>query len=227
MALADAITFDLDHVPIFPLPNTVLFPGVRLPLHVFEPRYRALTRDALDGDGVLAVALLAEGWEDDYYGQPDVHPVVGAGVIEKHEELDDGRYNILLRGCARLRITTEHPVGPAEDAYRSVRAEAVDDVFPDDDPSRLVTSAETLRQCCRTLLTSRPVDGAGALVSYISQINDPALLTNVISMLFIKDAVDQQALLETVSVATRLEHLTDHLSGMLIALETDPSDVPN
>ena len=62
-------------IPIFPLPNAVLFPGVFLPLHIFEPRYRAMVADALEGDRLIGMMLLKPGWESDYEGRPPVYPV--------------------------------------------------------------------------------------------------------------------------------------------------------
>ena len=64
--------FDADSfsgtIPIFPLPNVVLFPNMLLPLHIFEPRYREMVEDALNGEGLIGMALLKEGWQNDYYG---------------------------------------------------------------------------------------------------------------------------------------------------------------
>jgi Lon protease-like protein len=94
-------------VPIFPLPNVVLFPGVLLPLHVFEPRYRAMVADALAGDRRLGMALLKPGWEADYEGNPPIHPLVGFGVIEDAGRLEGGRYLVRLRGEGRGRVAEE------------------------------------------------------------------------------------------------------------------------
>ena len=98
----------LGRLKVFPLPKAVLLPGSGLPLHVFEPRYRALVEEALESDRVMAVARLAPGWESAYEGRPRLMPVAGAGVIEEHEKLPDGRFNILVRGVARVRIRGEH-----------------------------------------------------------------------------------------------------------------------
>jgi Lon protease-like protein len=68
-------------IPIFPLPNVVLFPSVFLPLHIFEPRYRAMVRDALGGDRIIGMALLRPGWDAHYEGSPAVYEVGCAGLI--------------------------------------------------------------------------------------------------------------------------------------------------
>src|SRR4051812_34602219 len=94
-------------VPLFPLPNVVLFPRAVLPLHVFEERYKAMTADALRGDRQIAMALLKPGWERDYYSRPAIEPVVCIGTILTHERLPDGKYNFLLQGHTRARVARE------------------------------------------------------------------------------------------------------------------------
>src|SRR5215211_1582550 len=98
---------DLSCVPLFPLPNVVLFPRAVLPLHIFEERYKAMTAEDLDGDGVIAMALLKPGWERCYYAAPAIEPVVCAGKILTHEKLPDGKYNFLLQGIARAQVLSE------------------------------------------------------------------------------------------------------------------------
>src|SRR6188508_1840905 len=87
---------------LFPLPNLVFFPQVMQPLHIFEPRYRQMTTDALAGDRLIALVLPKPGWEPDYAGAPDVHPVACLGKIVADQKMDDGRFNILLRGLSRI-----------------------------------------------------------------------------------------------------------------------------
>src|SRR5690348_5650973 len=85
---------------LFPLPNLVLFPQVMQPLHIFEARYRQMTEDALAGDRLIAMALLRPGWEANYADRPDIHAVACLGRIVAEQRLDDGRFNILLRGLS-------------------------------------------------------------------------------------------------------------------------------
>jgi Lon protease-like protein len=94
-------------LPLFPLPNVVLFPGVYLPLHIFEPRYRAMTRHALEGDRMIGMVLLKPGWDEDYDGTPPVFEVGCAGLITHVETLADGRYNLVLQGVDRFRLDSE------------------------------------------------------------------------------------------------------------------------
>lgn len=111
-------------LPIFPLPNCVLLPGGLLPLHVFEPRYRALTRDALAGDRLMAIARLRTGHEAAYFDRPPIHEHAGLGRILCADELPDGRFHILLRGVGRIAIASELP---ADCQYRRVSARLLED----------------------------------------------------------------------------------------------------
>lgn len=104
-------------LPIFPLPNLVFFPQTRLPLHIFEPRYRQMVADALEGRKEIGIVLLRKGWENDYFGSPPVHSVGTLGRIEQSFRLDDGRFNLLLGGEQRVRILEEVP----GDSYRVAR----------------------------------------------------------------------------------------------------------
>ena len=94
-------------LPIFPLPTVVLFPNVFLPLHIFEPRYRQMVADALAGDPIIGMVLLRPGYEDDYDGRPPVYDTGCSGLITHAEKLDDGRYNLILRGIEKFTISGE------------------------------------------------------------------------------------------------------------------------
>ncbi|HEY1922096.1 MAG TPA: LON peptidase substrate-binding domain-containing protein [Tepidisphaeraceae bacterium] len=108
-------------VPLFPLPNVVLFPRAVLPLHIFEERYKAMTADVLAGDRLIAMALLRPGWEKNYYNQPAIEPVVCVGRILNCERLEDGKFNFLLQGRMRGKIVGEEKPG----AYRTARIEPI------------------------------------------------------------------------------------------------------
>ena len=112
---------------LFPLPNVVLFPHVVQPLHVFEPRYRAMVEDALASDGLIAMALLQPGWEKDYEGRPQVSPVACLGKIISHQRLADGRFNLLLQGIRRAAIQRELP---PHLPFRQVEVDLLDDFYP-------------------------------------------------------------------------------------------------
>lgn len=128
MSLKALEDLDLAALPIFPLPGAALFPGTVLPLHVFEPRYRELTRDALAGRKIFAVARLKPGFETRYEGRPAVFDTCGAGRIIDHVRYADGRFDISLLGLSRVRILNELP---SDRSYRLVRAECVQDLPAD------------------------------------------------------------------------------------------------
>jgi uncharacterized protein len=109
-------------VPVFPLPNVLLYPGCVMPLHIFEPRYRQMIEDLLDRSGRIAMGCIVEG-ELDEAGRPQVHPIAGLGEIARHERLPDGRYLVWLIGLTRARL---HEV-PSERLYRTARVETLED----------------------------------------------------------------------------------------------------
>ncbi len=95
-------------VPLFPLPNFVLLPHATIPLHIFEPRYRAMTDDSLAASGAIAMATFeGDQWRRDYDGSPPLRPFVCVGCIDRYHRLEDGRYNLLLNGLCRARVVEE------------------------------------------------------------------------------------------------------------------------
>lgn len=94
-------------LPIFPLPGLVFFSHTRVPLHIFEERYRTMISEALDSDNRIGLVLLKPGWQRSYAGNPEVYEHGTMGVIETSSRYADGRYDILLRGVVRYRIVDE------------------------------------------------------------------------------------------------------------------------
>jgi Lon protease-like protein len=109
----------LKELPIFPLSQVVLFPHARLPLHVFEPRYRKMLADCLAGHGMMAVAMVPDPADIiDDHGNPRIASIAGVGYVAEHEAMADGRSNIVLVGLQRVRMEELPQKGP----YRRVRA---------------------------------------------------------------------------------------------------------
>ncbi len=94
-------------ISLFPLPSSVFYPNTLLPLHIFEPRYREMVSDALEGNRKIGMVLLQPGWEADYYGAPAVSAVGCVGTIDQHVRFEDGKYNMVLKGENRFRIVEE------------------------------------------------------------------------------------------------------------------------
>lgn len=133
---------ELAELPVFPLPNAVLFPGVSIGLHLFEPRYRAMMRHCLEkGPRAIAIAQLKAGFEAAYEGQPAIHEVAGAGRIVSHRGNADGTFDLILEGTQRVRLH-ELPFVPP---FRRARAETLAEVVKDERAWRTQT-AELARQ---------------------------------------------------------------------------------
>ena len=130
-------------IPLFPLPEVVLFPGVPRPLLIFEPRYREMVADALKGNKIIGMVLLRPGYEKDYEGRPPIYGIGCAGVIEDYEQLPDGRYGILLRGLTTFRVVSEDQRKP----YRLARVEAVPDLLTDEERAPSAPCGSGSRAC--------------------------------------------------------------------------------
>ena len=120
-------------LPVFPLTGVMMLPGTVLPLHIFEPRYRAMIEDALDADKIFGMIQPYVPQDDSRGPQPgatavapDLYKVGCAGYIEKSEKLPDGRFFVQLKGMNRFRFAEELPL---RRGYRRVRA--LYDEFPD------------------------------------------------------------------------------------------------
>lgn len=131
MSDADDLQFDpaqfAGQARLFPLPNLVLLPHVLQPLHIFEPRYRALLEDAVAGDRLIAMSLLAPGWERDYDGRPPLEPIACLGRVATWQQVDAERYNLLLLGLRRVRLERELP--PLA-LFRRAQVEVLEDDYP-------------------------------------------------------------------------------------------------
>lgn len=201
-------------IPIFPLPDVVLFPHTMLPLHIFEPRYRKMVQDCLAGDKRLAMGLLKAGWEKDYYGRPPIHAIAGAGEIVKHEELPDGRFNILVRGTMRIGITAE--LAP-DLPYRVVRARPLADRYSGDGPEALALRVERLKVFYLRIL-AEVQKGQSEMAKIFSGVKDPGIIADRIAGAVIPDTDVRQRVLECAEVSARLSLVQDQLVGVLSRL---------
>lgn len=188
-------------LPIFPLPNAVLFPNVFLPLHIFEPRYRDMVADALVGDRLIGLVLLRPGWERDYDGHPAVYQVGCSGLITHVERLSDGRYNIVLRGLDRFRIA-------AEDRSRRYRRAQVDTLREAPLDADAQATVRTLRNRLESLIA--PGEAAGAEVRTTAAMGDEELV-NALAQYLDLDPIERQALLEQDGVLHRAASLVELL----------------
>ena len=202
---------------LFPLPNLVFFPHVMQPLHIFEPRYRQMTTDALEGDRLITLVAPKPGWEKGYAGKPAIHPVGCIGHIVAEQRLEDGRFNILLRGQARVRITAEIACNKL---YRVARTEILYE--------KSIANAASAKRW-RKMLIAKSAEWFADQDQIVEQLrkllhSDLPLgpLCDIITFASSLDAEFKQTLLEELSVEARLEKL----SGLLDAQHAPPRSFP-
>ena len=190
----------LQRVPLFPLGGALLFPRSHLPLHIFEDRYRAMVEDALAGSGRIAMVqprVPSEDEDGDGDATPLLYPVGCVGELVGVEELDDGRFNIMLLGSQRFRLVAEADGGTP---YRQadIDLEAFDDSEPP--PLSLGQRAEVEREARRL------GDAMGLAVDWtaVSRLDDE-MLVNAIAQVAPFDTGAKQALLEADSLDGRAD----------------------
>ncbi len=180
-------------IPIFPLPNVVLFPNVFLPLHIFEARYRAMVSEALGGDRIIGMVLLKPRYEANDEERPPVFAVGCAGVITHAEPLGDGRFNIVLRGIERFRITGEDGSAP----YRIAQVDGLPETIAE------AHGAELRRQRHRLeALLAAAIERAGSEPRFPPAVPDEDLV-NALAQYLELDPIERQALLEREGVLAR------------------------
>ena len=188
-------------LPLFPLPNVVLFPNVFLPLYIFEARYREMVAEALTGDRFIGMVLLRPGWEPHYDERPPVYPVGCAGLITFSEQHSDGRYNIVLRGFEKFRILDEDH----SRSYRVARVQSLPEDLSADD--RDIIRDE--RRRLEALLVPQPT-GRGVDPKVPPSMGDEDLV-NALAQYLDLEAVEKQALLEREGLVARCRSLIDLL----------------
>ncbi len=196
-------------LPLFPLPNIVFFPHTRLPLHVFEPRYRQMVKDVLEGDQRFGIVLLRPGWEAEYFGAPPVFEWGTLGTVEQAVPLEDGRFNIVVRGDVRFRIVDEVSRVP----YRTARVIAEPEVARE--PAEAYAQREWLADLSRQYLRYLPDQTAVPEIETVSL----DALTNALIMSLNLDVEEKQRLLELGDVLTRAEEIGNELSSRIESLK--------
>jgi Lon protease-like protein len=191
-------------VPVFPLAGALLFPRSQLPLHIFEPRYRAMTRDAMAGDRLIAMVQ-----PRDHDEPPGLFEIGCIGRIGSCEELDDGRFNLVLEGLCRFRIAREAAV---DTLYRQVDADRSGFDDEEDAVLGLAQRAEVEREA------RRYADALGYMVEWaqVSRLDDE-MLVNGIAQIAPLDVGSKQALLEATDLADRADLLVQFMQFQRMA----------
>jgi len=221
-----------DLLPLFPLPNVVLFPNVFLPLHIFEPRYREMVGDAINGDRLIGMVLLRSGWEVEAgrplasvgdAAPPPIYSIGCSGLITHVETLADGRYNIVLRGLERVRVLQE-------DHTRSYRQAAVEPLpeLPLHADDRAVIHRYRERLEAMIVAAGDPAVRQGSpSTPDVSKGSSPAEkkipaamgdedLVNALAQYLDLEPVEKQALLERHTLRARAESLVELLEMKMI-----------
>ena len=196
-------------IPIFPLPNVVLFPNVFLPLHIFEPRYRQMVEDALRGDRIIGMVLLRPGWEGQYEGRPPVYPIGCAGLITHAERLPEGRFNIVLQGLEKFRILDEDD----SLSYRVARVDSIEESMRDHDREEM----RAARRRLEALLVPQP-KGRGTDPKVPPSMGDEDLV-NALAQYLELEPVEKQALLERNGLLARCHSLIELLEMKVIVAQ--------
>jgi len=197
------------NVPVFPLPGVVFFPHTVLPLYIFESRYKAMVRDAMEGEKIIAISLLKDGWEEDYAGNPAFHEVGTMGRIEDLEPLADGQFHIRLTGLQRVRFE-----GLIKDRpYQLVQVRPLPETPVDESASRIVSAKLDLLASHGCLVRELMVpEGLGLVLD--DRVPFEAAVNSACANLPVDPAV-RQGLLEEDDLLLRHRRAADVLDAVL------------
>jgi Lon protease-like protein len=203
-------------IPVFPLPNVVFFPRMPLPLHIFEPRYCTMVRDAARGPRLIGMVLLRGDWQADYHGRPPIFATGTVGEMVRLEELPDGRFNIVLRGLREYTIVSELERAPYREAAVTWR-EPVVEALP---PTARNAVAGLVRRYLERL--GKEVGPAGLLPGSV----DDESFVNFLAQHLDVAPLEKQALLEAPTLAERARRLVDVLEFRLEELRAHHGGPP-
>jgi Lon protease-like protein len=203
-----------EEIPLFPLSNVVLFPRVRTPLHVFEPRYRQMTEHALAGDRHIGMVLVDAAHVAAMAGDPPVYPVGCAGIISAAQRLADGRFHIVLDGLWRFQIVAEPP-RPPERLYRVARVERLAEAYAPDERKRVSELRARVQDRVQRLLALVDRERARAFEPELFRGTDDESFVNTLASALALAAAEKQGLLEAAGVLARYERLEGLLAFRL------------
>jgi ATP-dependent Lon protease len=193
----------LSAIPIFPLPQVVLFPEAILPLHVFEPRYRAMVQHCLATHGAMVVAQVIPG--EDEHGRPRISPVAGGGIVIEHQPLADGRANIVLRGRARLRLDELDPDDSRP--FRMARATVLEDM-----PVSVRQNDRTALVAAATMFASEVKKHDPSFTFKLPPSLDASRFADLCAFQLVVDAGVRQAILDELDPRVRVEIVLGQLA---------------
>ena len=214
MTELEKLKASLHALPVFPLPSVLLLPYEMLPLHVFEPRYRALVRDLLESQRPIGIVQRAEE-ESDAEGRPALEPVFGAGFIVRHEKLPDGRFHILVKGTARVRLVRELS---GSNPWREVSAELVEDEPASGFDSE--AASESLRRMLFALCAARSGPGVNALAEVAARSASAGDLADVVIAALVTDEARRRRSMVDLDLGRRVEIAQTAIAELLMGPAT-------
>ena len=187
-----------EELPVMTLPNVAFFPQALLPLHIFEPRYRAMLRDVLASDRLFAVAGLNPGSPqvDGYFEPP--HRIAGVGLVRACQKNEDGTSNLLLQGLCRVEIASI----VTDEPYRRIRVKALSS-----EPGAPAAENERLRaELARLIALKLKLASAdpSTLTDFLKTVDDPETFVDIAAFNLCENSALKQTLLETLDVHRRL-----------------------
>lgn len=200
---ARSLEASLGAIPIFPLPQIVLFPEAVLPLHVFEPRYRAMLQHCLASHRAMVIAQIIGG--EDEHGRPRIADVAGGGIVIEHQSLPDGRSNIVVLGQARLRLVELEP--DPDRPFRMARATVLEDEavsVRDNDRAALVAAA--------TMFASEVKKHDPQFTFRMPATLDAAHVADLCAFHLVVDAAARQAVLDELDPRVRVQMVLSQLA---------------
>lgn len=213
----EPLAFSPDHFSgiarVFPLPNLVMFPHVMQPLHVFEPRYRAMLEEAVEDDRLIALGVLAPGWEAHYEGRPPLRSAACLCRVATHQRTDKGTYNVLLLGVRRIRLVRELP---PKKIFRLVESEIVDDEEPLEVPQgEVIQVQQRLLTAFKSVLPKIP-DAFEQLDQLLGNQITLGMLSDIVAYTIDLDLEWKVRLLTECNVLKRASMLLDAIAGKAV-----------
>jgi Lon protease-like protein len=211
-----------EEFPIFPLSNVVLFPHLQVALHLFEPRYRQMARDALDGSGRIGMVVVKPDHVARMASDPPIFPIGCAGTIQSSEELPDGRYNIVLAGTERFRVLREAE-RPSDRLYRVARVELLADRLEPGDGPRVAALRARVAELFTDLARITDPERAAKLPKGLLRDLDDASFVNALCNTLGFQPAEKQGLLDADSIPDRYRRLLGLLSFRVAELGAAPA----
>lgn len=199
--------------PMFPLPDVALFPRTQLPLHIFEPRYRAMMEAVQAGGGHMILARLREGYQDNYFGAPPVHRIMTKARVLFADKLDDGRWNILVEGIERVELRREIDNEP----FRMVEVESLVEEVLEGEKGSVAEALDHIIAMAEEVATYVK-DGKRMLTNLLNTHMHPSVICDVVAGLLVIEPYARQSILEERSILRRLKLLAIQMQALILQL---------